>query len=390
MPIPKLFASTGVLPEGSPADGPHGALPEVAPEPSNDLGESSAFDNDFATPPDYVAPSKPAAPQAAAQQPVVDTDGVADSPAAREEAAAAKPAESQPAEPAEDGDGFDDDLLSYAEFHGFTADEARDFGSPELLQKMLIKLDKQAADWGRKQLAAQEPQQDRQPAAQSNANAQNGQQQSNQQPSTFEKFKLTLDANSFDEEAIKALNGINDHYDSAFRKQQEQLQALAQFVIDQHQGQQQITGQQTAEANARMEQELDTFFGGLGDEFSDIFGKEPLQKLTANDPKVTARNRLLEEMNVLRFAYQNTAGKKVPTDSDLRRRALAALYPEKLTTAARKEVADKVAQRRTQAVARPGGHRAKPMTGEEKAMQRERDFAQKHRLYEGTGVPQMI
>lgn len=281
-----------------------------------------------------------------------------------------------PAEPAEQ-DEFDADLLSRAESdYGISADEARAFGSRDLLGRAMAASDRRAAQWGLSQV---ETQRQPEPAPRENQNGHaNGQTNGHVQPpaeqptpqqiqAAIEKFKLELDPNDgWDEVTIKTLNGFNDHYHGALSQLEQQNQMLAQALLMQHEQLQQITGQSQAEVEARFERDMDTWFDSRGDEWKDEFGTGPARDLPENSPQLANRQKLIRQMKGLAVA----SGKPVTPEGlpQLRDRAFGSLYYQQIHSRARQQLTSQVTKRSAQTVARPSGSN-RPVPGDQAARQ---------------------
>ena len=261
-----------------------------------------------------------------------------------------EPAEpAQPAKPEQpEADEFDAELLAEAGKYGFSADESRSFGSRQNLETALAAQDRQLAALGRGELNAL--------TESDEVNGQVRQQQPQQSPSDaarpFDKFKLELDPAEYDEPQIKALNGLNDHYDNIARKQDEYLRQQAEVIASLDDQLNQITGHFRAEASTRNERDLDTFFTSLGDGFGDLFGKGEMRLLNQGGNEAKNRNALVEEMSALRIADAKL-NRPTSTTSQLAQRALRSLHGDRLKTLARKDIEDKLAQRRSQTIEQP-------------------------------------
>lgn len=266
-------------------------------------------------------------------------------------------------------DEFDATTLENASRLGLSAEVAKSFGSKEALQQALdatqLALDTQAAAWARAQLS-QEAADDAQGGAPS-------QQQDQQQAAqaALEKLKIDLDPAEWDEQQIATFNKLNDHYHSIAEKHaaenkqlRDDLAVVARELVALRQSPAQLTGQQ-AEDPVQLTRDIDTFVANLGEEYRDIYGtgdKTP-------DPRslhFAARAKLAEEMAYLRIA-DDQANRPKASNAELAQRALRLLHPDKIQTAARKEIAAKLEQRAKHNIARPSGHNGKAPSGDSKA-----------------------
>lgn len=280
---------------------------------------------------------------------------------------------------------FDAEILERAGRYGFSDEEARAFGSPENLQSAMTTLDRQLSALGREELGRQsdhEPQPLQPQPPQSPQASQPQAPDPNSTPTTLpEKLKLELDPNEYDEGLIKTVNSINDHYDGIIRQQEQHLKMAAEAIMALHQQINETTGQTQAEEYARFHQEMDAFFTGLGDEFRDVFGKGEMRTLSPNSPESTARNALVEEMHALRIA---DARLNRPQSSwkELQQRALHTLHGDKIKSIARREINEKIKNRRGKAISRPAGRQTKSSDPITNAVKFVEEFSKQHRIYE--------
>jgi hypothetical protein len=279
------------------------------------------------------------------------------------------PETSEPAEPEGEGideAGFRDELLQRAEDAGFTAEDAKAFGSPENLARALAAQDRALALLGRQELGMQSPEATPEQAKEPEK------QEAQPAPdiSGMEKFKIELDPDDYSEELTKAVTGMNDHYDSIVREQGSLLKQIVPAILELHQELTQFTGHSQAEAVAQFEQELDTSFTTLGDEYKDKFGAGPIRQLDPNSSEYINRNKLVEEMNAIAAgeARARPNGRPASSRSQLFQRALYSLYPDAIKSTVRKEILGKAQERNGQSLARPTGRQSKPLTGEERAV----------------------
>jgi hypothetical protein len=280
-------------------------------------------------------------------------------------------------EAAESVSEWDDASLEQAKFYGFSEDEAKAFGSRELFEKATIALDRQAAQFGREQLKAYEGQEQQAPAEQprdANGRFLPREQASPQAPETptgFEKLDLSKFGvnDEWDEDTVKLLNGLNDHYDGTIRQllernsQQEQLLAMvAQQLI-------QTSGKTNADESQSFVTEMDSFFDGLGEEFGDLFGKGPVRLLAQGSPELSNRSKLLEEMRVLDIADAQ-ANRPRQSYKDLAQRAVRSLHYDRIKTSARKEVEKTLKERQGQQLNRASGFHGKQQSKRDAALAR--------------------
>lgn len=375
---PRLFEATKILPEleqSGLADAPDPADTEYASPARAGIETDDAAaaadlaepDSRVATPPaaaDSAAPATPSRPKAPEREYAHEDDDAT--------------GDGTDAAPVADGD-FSPELIEEAQRHGWDADSARRFGAPENLQWAIAQNTLRMAEWGAKQIAAQQPPQPpaaAPPIAQPQAPAA---PPAAQQQAALKKFELQrekLIEQGYDEDTINLLTGMNDHYAQEMARIAQWNEALTHAVVANHQ---QITSPSQAEGNARaesFERDMDAFFEGLGPEWEAEFGKGTGRALLASDqnsPALAARQKLASTVFGLEFAEAQSHQPPSPV-KNLAQSALSALHFKKQQELALKEKAGKVQQRRSQAIARPGGSRSQPVTGKEKAYQRSQAF----------------
>lgn len=186
---------------------------------------------------------------------------------------------------------------------------------------------------------------------------------------TFEKLKLNLEG--WDEDAAAALNSLNDHYASALEKMEAELRqrderysTLEQTLTSQQQ-------RQLQEQAAQEDRAIESWFGELGDDYAEMFGKGSLAQLT---PEIAAV-RIDVVNDAFELAQLDAKLGRPPQDlTSLLSRALHSRFPEKQSEITRKQIAESVQSRRKQAISRPSSRNGKPVTGRDKAIQRVNSF----------------
>lgn len=383
---------------GSPA--PETALPEgrTEVEYDDDGDDELGFDpTEVSEPPTDSAPS---------QESAQDTGPVRDSSgrfAKREQDTAAETdtvIEDEPVQEqiqeiagAEQAGNIDEALIARAGDYGLTADQAKSFGD-EQLRMFMAAYDRKVAEWGLRQLDTEQPVQQQEPQQ---TQQQAWQQQQVQQPAQaqptaqqqaqfqakflqpFEKPQIALDPEVWDEQQIAAFNTLNDTYHQQVQQQQQYLDAAIQAIALQHEQLSQFTSQSQAEQEARLEQDMNTWFDAKANEASewkDEFGQGPTAALPNDSPYLANRQKLARQMRGL----ATSDGKPISLDnlSSLRDRAFGSLYYDKAKSHARKEILAKVAKRNTQTLNRAQAAPGRPQNGDERARQWVRSFTAQH------------
>jgi len=282
-----------------------------------------------------------------------------------------KVAAESPDESTEDSDdsGFSSDLLEMAKSAGYDEARAKGFGTPDNLEQFLAELDKQAAAFGRSKL--EQPSENGQATNGQSTNGQdtNGKppEQTSQQLGQYEKFKIDLDPDEYDEKTVETLNKMNDHYDSVIRQHDQLTRLTAEALMEIASDVQKQTGQSKAEDTAHVEQDMDSFFEGLGEPYADLFGKGATRSLPSHSPSYQNRVNLYEEMRALEVAdaYQH---RQSGSRKQYQQRALNSLFWDQVQSTARKQISNTVKQRRGQAIARPASRPKKPLNPDDAAL----------------------
>ena len=146
------------------------------------------------------------------------------------------------------------------------------------------------------------------------------------------EFQLDIDeATAFDPDAARAMRSMNDFYTSKIRQ-------LEQLIVQ----------------NGRSSQGSGTqsFAIGLGKEWASTFG-------TASAPNQENIARLDDSIQTIRAGYA-ARNKRAPSEADLNKMALSASFGDQTSEIARNKFTEKVNQRSSQIVARPGTRTAPP------------------------------
>lgn len=270
--------------------------------------------------------------------------------------------------PAVEVPAFEDSLIELAARQGFSADEAKAFGNSDNLRTALATLDSKAIAWAERQFTGHSQDQPSTPAAPAQPAADAG---------SIEELKLDLDPAVYDADTIKTLNSIKSHYDSAVRKLSTETAEAKAKATQIESMFNQITGHVQAEAATRQERELDTFFESLGDEFKPVYGNGPIRSLNPNGTELRQRQGFARNMELLKLADAHNNQPPL-SEAAMRERVLAFMNSGLIKTSVRKEIQGEIEKRRKQAVARPSTRQSAPVTGEQKALQRVREFSLNH------------
>ncbi len=305
------------------------------------------------------------------------------SDAAMSDLVGSPPDEEEEAEaaPADAGD-FTPEIIEKAKGYGIDEATAKRFGTTDALELALANQDRVAAEWGQRQLAALQGQQQAPPAAPQIPQAPaavapptpQAQQQVAQQ--ILAGYKVDRDKlldEGFDTSTIDLLEGMAGHFNSQLDKAGSYISGLAQQQLAL-----QNTGPSPADEEAQLVQGVEGYFNNLGPEWEPVFGKGASMALDPNSPAMAERRKLYNTVCGLKFAdAQQNQQRPLP---ELLEGAVNALHFSKKQELASKQLAAKVQQRRGQALPRAGAQRGTPMSGEEKAINRVQSFYRKHRI----------
>jgi hypothetical protein len=285
-------------------------------------------------------------------------------------AAAAVPTPEQPADPLA---GWDAELLADAESRGLTKADAEAFGDPEVLRRAMIAMDRRDLARARSgqadttQAAGSSPVPDASsvtPATPAAAPTPAPAPAAPVTPATkavLDKLNINLNPDEYDPEVIGQFNAITDYV----TRQSEHIQQLNGMV-------EQLMNAHRAQIEQQIEAEAERFFASLPAEYAEHIGKGLTRDLSAKD-QVEVRRELFRDALELQQLARNS-GREPMTLEKAMKRATDLRFLDKQKQIARQEVAKKVAERRTQQVARPTHSRAPLGTPEEKAASFARTF----------------
>lgn len=288
--------------------------------------------------------------------------------------------------PADPLDGWDAEILSAAEHRGMTKEDLALFGDPEVARRAMVAMDRLAL--GRAP-GAMPPGQQPPAAPQSNQPPAQPKQQATppepQKPvpaappasvaAALEKLALSISADDYDDGVVNQIAAINDHYHGHVSRQAEQIQQLTATV-------EQLMTVHRKNTEAQIVAEADGFFDSLPDELAESFGKGRTQDLSADD-QVNLRREVFQDALKLRMIDADSGRAPMPL-KEYMKRATDIRFIDKLKQSARREVAQAVAQRRGQSVARPTQRRAPSGSNEENAAAFVRDWQAAQGLNEPT------
>jgi hypothetical protein len=165
-------------------------------------------------------------------------------------------------------------------------------------------------------------------------------------------FELTLDPDEVGEPVINAFKGLQSQF-------QEKLSGYEQRTAAAEQAVQSL--------NTMMEiQAFDGFLAGMGEGWSDMFGKGATLDLNENSKEFKERGKLLQQAFALRDVYAQKFGQNLPR-AELFKRAHAAVYSDEIRKRQLSELNGKMKERAKQHTERPGKQERPPAAPREQA-----------------------
>jgi hypothetical protein len=271
----------------------------------------------------------------------------------------------------------DQSLAERARYYGVTDAEMESM-TPEQLSMVMGIQDRQIAALGRaameqqqqwQQQPAQTPQeQDPAESEQTPFSEHTPEEQSPevpQQGGAVAKYDLGI-GDDWEDDVANVFHGLNDHYHS-------ELERMSNRISDMTGDLHGLTGGQDQQAAQQYEEEMDTFFDSLGDEWSGVFGRGPVRGLTEGSQELEARRELNQELGAL-IAGDMQVGRPSQTIGELAERSLWSAFRDKALQIEKGMIGKQVAGRRRQGISRPSSRNATSSDGRERAMQRANEF----------------
>lgn len=327
---------------------------------------------------------------AAAQEPAAATDAVAPE-AAADEGAATEQTNTDGGETAQQTVAVDDELRQWAESLGLTEQEIGAFQKPEELQRFVSVLQRRELEEARlyeqylaeQQQSTSEGQQQTQTAAPAAQPAPAADAASAAQALSFGKFKLEVNEEDFDENTLKVINGINDHYggvvgqfhgaltaaDQRAQAALAQVEELTSYVSD-------LAKWRAQEVQNRFDETVDNFFINVDPAYKAEFGDGTGRKLKADSKEMKSRTEIVNDAKLWR-QLSISKGQGDPGIDGALSRMLKLRFADQHKQQAREEVAQEIGRRKTQAVARPTQRQSPSLPPEAKALKTIRDHLHK-------------
>jgi hypothetical protein len=285
-----------------------------------------------------------------------------------------------------DQDGPDETLLQRARDMGLTDDDAKAISSPDVLDRLITRMEMKFAERLQNQPANSAP--DPAPAP------------ADAQPAKGEAAGGRRKGGEGVDDAPPSLDGLEPEIESygkwttdqigAMRREMQELrQQLAQErQTQQQQFQQQRQATQAQTAKQKLQQ-FEAGLDGLAPEYEGVFGKGNTNVLPAESPERQNRVKLAKAIHLLETHARSIDPNAEPDFGSLFRRALNAEFPEAVQKAMTKQAEASIRQRKAQATTPPNGRRRGADTlprGKDKAAQ----FADKFFADRGMGrAPQI-
>ena len=252
------------------------------------------------------------------------------------------PSEGEDANPSpetSDDGGFGGDLLSRASELGFSNEEAKAFGSPDLLASTLSKMDRSSADLIRQM---QQPM---------------GRDDNSSSPETspteakeMKPFEHGLSEDTFDEGIVKAFDGLASYF-------QTEVKNLKDMIGAQNATVQQVQGQDAISQYER-------FVSDLGKGWEPVFGSTPVSQLAPNSASMQKHQEMSDMVEVLSIKNPNM------DFQTLCKRALHSLHYDHIKSMDQQKLSAKVSNRGRGTVGRPSSRKSSEVGGEAAAMSR--------------------
>jgi hypothetical protein len=267
--------------------------------------------------------------------------------------------------------GIEAELLERARAYGIPTEGV----SPkDLTRHMATTLDRQIAQLGREamqwrqsqgQPAPQAPTQPQSPAAKSGLDLEARLREHLPEAEIDPALRKGIHA---------ALNDINQHSEQQIAALKEELSKSYEARVSP------IEQRLLREEGQRMDALVDGFFSGLGKEWEGEFGKGSITELLKNPvagTQVEKRKEIVATANAMRH-YFITNGQQSPPDDVLLRRAHNAVYADRQTTIAKKQIAQQLNQRKGAALSRPAAKNGKAIDPKEAALKFSNDWDREH------------
>lgn len=252
----------------------------------------------------------------------------------------------------ESGEPADNSLIEAAAAYGFTPEEAESFG--DKLPAVMARMDRQAAQLMREQMAGNSEDQTGQQIPQ----VQKQQQQAQQ---LLKRLELKLTKDSTDEDTFHDLSSIRDY----INEQRDLIEGLAQLVGENLQTTQGFQKQFASQSKSAFDRECEAAFAAIND--PQYGGAKPLHLCTKQEQD--ARNSIVEDAHMLR-ARDEQRGQRDSYENYVARmyRANNADREHKRATAeATQSLNQQLSQRRKAAIASPTGSKSQKLAPREQA-----------------------
>ena len=179
--------------------------------------------------------------------------------------------------------GLSDVMVQRAQMYGMLPAQARAMYKTDAeLRNALIAMDQQLL----------QQQQFRQQAPPQQTPQQQPMQPQQQTPTEVQLEAYKLNEEMYEEPLLADLQGMQDHQIKMFQQMHQQIQGLQQYVH------QQIAQQRTQALRQHVES-FDKAIQGLGDDWSDVFGRGSYQEINRNSAEAYNRGRVLNTVDAI-------------------------------------------------------------------------------------------
>ncbi len=245
-------------------------------------------------------------------------------------------------------DGYTQDLLARAESVGISEEDARAFGSPEKLARVLAMV---GAPQKRTAPAAQPPEEDAVPPPPAKGQA------GEEEP----PFVLDLNPDELTSEALVTnMKKMQEHYEKRVKALESRHQEQEKWVKEYRE-------KAETEQMTRFVGQVDEYIGGLGPEFEAIYGKGGSLTLNPQSPAFKSRDKfigmLMAEKEIYRKAGLNPPDFKTLADNSIQR-----LHKDVLERQQNRNLSSRLTQRAAQFTTLPTSREAQnQLTPEQRA-----------------------
>jgi len=215
-----------------------------------------------------------------------------------------------------DPDTISDEMIDRAADSGLTVEDIKLFTSPESLERAIGLAERQQEVTERVQSAEEDA------------------------------FKLDLDESQHDPEVIKALNAMNEHWQTKFAD---------------------VQGRLRNEEAIAVERRFDGYIGDLGKSFEKLFGKGQTADLDTKSASHKNRLELITEMEVIQSGRE-ARGLEALDEKSLFNRAKQSVFSDEVTKITKDQIKGEMRKRNKQSLQKPTHRQHRMPEGDAKAI----------------------